>query len=96
MSWLALFITSAFSSATDQSGWIWRRSAIVPAMCGVAIEVPLKLSPSVPDRAWVEKTVSPTESMSGFSPLPTRLGPRELNEAIVSSSVGWMDLPFSR
>ena len=68
----------------------------MPAMWGVAIEVPLKLSPSVPERAWVEKTVSPMESMSGFSPLLMRLGPRELNPAIVSASWGWMDLPFSR
>ena len=41
-------IASALSSSTDQLGWSWRSSAIVPAMCGLAIEVPEMVSARVP------------------------------------------------
>ncbi len=49
-SWRAPFISSALSSSTDQSGWSCRSRAMVPAMCGVAIEVPDRISTWPPGR----------------------------------------------
>ncbi len=41
-------MASALSSSTDQSGWSCLSSAMVPAMCGVAIEVPEMVSDRPP------------------------------------------------
>src|SRR3954452_9151817 len=50
VSWMAEFIARAFSSSTDQSGWSCRSRAMMPAMCGLAIEVPEMIRRLLP--AW--------------------------------------------
>src|SRR3954470_1072462 len=55
----------AFSSSTDQSGWSCRSRAMMPAMCGLAIEVPEMIRSLLP--AWnpegSEAPVQPAATM---------------------------------
>src|SRR6185436_2174897 len=44
MSCRAPFIAAAFISSTVQVGCNWRNKAMIPAMCGAAIEVPFRIS----------------------------------------------------
>ena len=73
----AVFITSALSSSIAQVGCSWRSSAIEPAICGAAIEVPLMLVPLLPVPLATEKIPWPGALISGFSIEPSRRGPRE-------------------
>ena len=75
----------AINSSTVQVGWSCFMSAIEPAICGVAEDVPLNKLTSLP-RSELELptpfTATPTTSagavMSGFKKLLPYAGPREL------------------
>ena len=62
---------------------------MAPAMCGVAIDVPLKFTYEVSLRLEHERVLVPGALISGFiRPLPSAItGPRLLKEAIVSVPV---------
>src|SRR5690349_18392716 len=64
---MAVFITSALISCTDQFGFCCLSSATTPAMCGAAIDVPLNDLPSVPVLPAAEKMFEPGALMSGFN-----------------------------
>ena len=75
----------AINSSTVQVGWSCFMSAIEPAICGVADEVPLNKPTSLPRNGVTFPTpftATPTTSagavMSGFKKLSAYLGPREL------------------
>jgi hypothetical protein len=77
MSWLAVFIASAFSSSTVHVGRVCFRSAIMPATCGEAMDVPLMLRPRFPVREATDQIVWPGAARSGFRPLLRVVGPRD-------------------
>src|SRR3979409_2333755 len=67
-------------SAGVQDGCLPLNSAAIPAMCGLAIEVPeyaSKLLPALPDGATAATTSTPGGAMSGLrrSPCADRTGP---------------------
>ena len=75
----------------DQVGFLLRIRAAIPAMCGVAIEVPDSRSHRLP--SWfagetAASTSTPGAMMSGFSRSPPLLGdgPREENAATAGAS----------
>src|SRR3954463_5882357 len=63
-------------------GCAWITSAAVPAMNGVAIEVPEKTTPWFPLPASVDVTASPGAAMSGFRSASTERGPPDENDAV--------------
>ena len=65
---------------------------MTPAMCGEAIDVPLRLRPRLPVSRSTDQMLWPGAEMSGFSAEPRR-GPRELNVESVSFRAWAKDSP---
>ena len=59
---------------------------MTPAMCGAAMDVPLRMVPCDPVPASVEKIPCPGAEMSGLRPLEMPWGPRDVNVETVSAS----------
>src|SRR5215471_4210268 len=88
---LAVVIIADLTSIGDQSGCLEIRSAAMPAMCGVAIDVPDSASHRLP--AWFSGETAATMStpgamMSGLPRLPPLKsdGPRDENAATTGAS----------
>src|SRR3954468_604675 len=82
---------AALTCIALQRGWAARTSAATPAAWGVAIDVPLKLNPSLPVAIPAEKTVWPGAVTSGLRSPVTAI-PRELNGVIAFVVSGWLFL----
>jgi hypothetical protein len=90
-------INTAALSKASRLGWIWfcklgiadHNSAMAPAMCGVAMEVPLAVVYALSAVLSHERVLVPGAVMSGFIRLLPSLvtGPRLLKPAIVSVPV---------
>ena len=57
---------------------------MTPAMCGEAIDVPLRLRPRKPVTRSADQIVWPGAVMSGFSPTSPIRGPRDENDESAS------------
>src|SRR5439155_18824844 len=87
----AVVIIADRTANGDQVGFLLRMRAAIPAMCGVAIEVPDSRSHRLP--SWfagdtAASTSTPGAMMSGFNRSPPLLGdgPREENAATAGAS----------
>src|SRR4051794_37741552 len=93
-------MTDALTSSTDQSGCAWRTSAVMPAVCGAAIDVPESTVRPLPLPRKAEVIVSPGAATSGLSAGPRV--PREVNElggSTIFLSYVWIDarpVPYRR
>jgi hypothetical protein len=59
-----VFINVAFNDATERLGLYAASKAAAPAVCGVAIEVPLNVAVAVSDVLYVLKTLEPGAAKS--------------------------------
>ena len=67
---------------------------MTPAMCGDAIDVPLRLRPRKPVSRSGDQIVWPGAAMSGFSPVLRAVGPREENDESASIRALSIDSPI--
>src|SRR5262245_25177516 len=70
---------AAFTCAGFHVGCAWIVSAAVPAMCGVAIEVPENVAAPLPLPMKLDTIASPGAEISGLSDASPMRGPPELN-----------------
>ena len=81
-----MLIAAALTSSTVQPGCAWRISAVMPDVCGAAIEVPDITARSLPLPLATDAIVSPGAVRSGLTAGPRT--PRELN-VLGASTMDW-------
>ncbi|CAB4835591.1 unannotated protein [freshwater metagenome] len=77
---MAVAINAPLISAGDQDGCASATNAAIPAVCGLAIDVPDRTIAAVPLPTEAETTATPGAAMSGLSALSER-GPFDENDA---------------
>src|SRR5690606_31837031 len=77
-SWTAVFISAFFTSVAFHPGRVSRTSAVMPAACGEAIDVPDITVAADPPPISAEAIVSPGAARSGLT--AGARTPREVNE----------------